>query len=191
MNATAHQETGSRPIYLDHNATTPIAPVVAQAMWPCIAEHFGNPSSSHHYGRVAKAAVDHAREQVAALIGAQPDEIIFTSGGTEANNLAIRGTAGLSTTHVAVTTAVEHPATAAPLALLVAAGWNVHQLPVDTEGRASADAMPPPARSAWAASSSPRTRWAPSSPSGQSLTPSTTPAGSCTPTPPRRSVRCR
>ena len=80
MNATAHQETGSRPIYLDHNATTPIAPVVAQAMWPCIAEHFGNPSSSHHYGRVAKAAVDHAREQVAALIGAQPDEIIFTSG---------------------------------------------------------------------------------------------------------------
>lgn len=100
MTAAGYQETGSRPLYLDHNATTPIAPEVAQAMWPYIAEHFGNPSSSHAYGRVAAAAVDHAREQIAALIGAQPDEIIFTSGGTEANNLAIRGTAMLATNRV-------------------------------------------------------------------------------------------
>ena len=118
MTATGQAlESNARPIYLDHNATTPIAVEVAQAMWPYVAEHFGNPSSTHHYGRVAKVAVDHAREQVAALIGARPLEIIFTSGGTEANNLAIRGTVGLATERVAVTTAVEHPATTAPLAL--------------------------------------------------------------------------
>lgn len=130
------------PIYLDHNATTPIAPEVAQAMWPYLTEHFGNPSSSHPYGRIAKAGVDHAREQVAALIGAHADEIIFTSGGTEANNLAIRGAAALATAPVAVTTGVEHPATTAPLALLAATGWTVHRLPVDTEGRAIAGAIP-------------------------------------------------
>ena len=135
--------TGERPaIYLDHNATTPIAHEVAKAMWPYLTEHFGNPSSSHAYGKLAKAAVDHAREQVAALIGAQPEEVIFTSGGTEANNLAIRGVAPLATTPVAVATAVEHPATTAPLALLVAAGWTVHRLPVDTDGRALTEATP-------------------------------------------------
>lgn len=146
MSATDHNASGSGPgsppIYLDHNATTPIAPEVAHAMWPYIAEHFGNPSSSHAYGQVAKAAVDHAREQVAALVGAEPDEIIFTSGGTEANNLAIRGTAALATTLVAVATAVEHPATDAPLALLRADGWNVQRLPVDGEGRVSTSAIP-------------------------------------------------
>ncbi len=143
MTATGQAlESNARPIYLDHNATTPIAVEVAQAMWPYVAEHFGNPSSTHHYGRVAKVAVDHAREQVAALIGARPLEIIFTSGGTEANNLAIRGTVGLATERVAVTTAVEHPATTAPLALLAAAGWTVHRLPVDADGRASAGDVP-------------------------------------------------
>ncbi|HEY3410644.1 MAG TPA: cysteine desulfurase family protein [Propionicimonas sp.] len=139
---TTERPAGSRPIYLDHNATTPVSPEVAKAMWPYISEHFGNPSSSHPYGRVAKAAVDHARQQVAALIGANPEEVIFTSGGTEANNLAIRGVAGLATTRVAVTTAVEHPATTAPLALLAAAGWTVHRLPVDPEGRALSEASP-------------------------------------------------
>ena len=84
---------GPGPIYLDHNATTPIAPEVAAAMWPDVAEHFGNPSSDHPIGRAAKAAVDIAREKVAALVGAHPDEVVFTSGGTEANNLAILGTA--------------------------------------------------------------------------------------------------
>ena len=70
-------------------------------MWPYLAEHFGNPSSDHPYGRAARAALDLAREQVAALIGARPDEIVFTSGGTEANNLAIRGTAARASTAVA------------------------------------------------------------------------------------------
>jgi len=145
MTATGHAGAGGRssaPIYLDHNATTPIALEVSQAMWPYISEHFGNPSSTHRYGRVAKAAVDLAREQVAALIGAQPDEIVFTSGGTEANNLAIRGTASVATERVAITTAVEHPATTAPLALLGAVGWAIHQLPVDADGRASAAELP-------------------------------------------------
>ncbi len=132
----------SAPIYLDHNATTPVATEVAHAMWPYVSDHFGNPSSTHPYGRVAKAAVDLAREQVAAQIGAQPDEIIFTSGGTEANNLAIRGTASMATQRVAITTAVEHPATTSPLALLGHLGWAVHVLPVDADGRASATALP-------------------------------------------------
>jgi len=139
---TGDRPVGPRPVYLDHNATTPIAAEVAQAMWPYITEHFGNPSSTHPYGRIAKAAVDHAREQVAALIGARPDEVIFTSGGTEANNLAIRGTAALATKRMVVTTAVEHPATTAPLALLAGAGWTVHRLPVDTEGRTGTAEIP-------------------------------------------------
>ena len=69
------------PIYLDHNATTPVADEVTEAMWPYLTTHFGNPSSDHPYGRAAKAGVEAAREQVAALIGAHPDEIVFTSGG--------------------------------------------------------------------------------------------------------------
>lgn len=130
------------PRYFDHNATTPIAPAVAEAMWPFLTEHFGNPSSNHPYGQKAKTAVARAREQVAALIGAHPDEIIFTSGGTEANNLAIRGAAAVASTKVAVTTTVEHPATNAPLSLLEAAGWTVQRLGVDGEGRARIDAFP-------------------------------------------------
>ena len=134
--------TGTGPIYLDHNATTPVAPEVAAAMWPYVTEHFGNPSSDHPYGQVAKAAVDVAREQVAALIGAHPDEVVFTSGGTEANNLAIRGTASAAAPPVAVTTTVEHPATTAPLGVLAADGWVVHALPVDAAGRAAASEFP-------------------------------------------------
>lgn len=130
------------PVYLDHNATTPVSPEVAEAMWPYLVEHFGNPSSDHPYGRRARAAVDHACQQLADLIGAQPDEIVFTSGGTEANNLAIRGTATQAGTRVTVTTAVEHPATTAPLALLAAAGWAIHPLPVDDQGRADPTQVP-------------------------------------------------
>ena len=124
-------------IYLDHNATTPIATEVAEAMWPYLTSHFGNPSSDHPYGRAARAAVDLAREQVAALIGAHPDEITFTSGGTEANNLAIRGTAATlpASRHHLVTSAVEHPATIQPVRLLAEAGWPVTTLPVDPLGR--------------------------------------------------------
>ena len=130
------------PVYLDHNGTTPVAPEVAAAMWPHLTEHFGNPSSATPYGRAARAAVERAREQVAALIEARPDEITFTSGGTESNNLAIRGAAARAERRVAVTSVVEHPATVRPLELLEAEGWVVHRLPVDADGRASLAAFP-------------------------------------------------
>ena len=107
------------PIYLDYNATTPVLPEVVDAMLPYLREHFGNPSSSHVYGRRAQAAVDRAREQVAGLIGCDASEIIFTSGGTEANNLAIRGvTEAREDRRAVVTTVIEHPATAQPCAWL-------------------------------------------------------------------------
>src|SRR5213082_936663 len=80
-------------IYLDHNATTPVDPAVAEAMARALTDLFGNPSSVHYYGQQAKAAVDTARSGVAALIGAEPSEVVFTSGGTEADNFAIRGAA--------------------------------------------------------------------------------------------------
>ena len=129
-----------RPIYLDHNATTPLLPEVLDAMLPYLREHFGNPSSGHAYGREAHAAIDRARARVAALIGADDDEIVFTSGGTEANNLAIRGatTARPERRHV-VTTAIEHPATARPCAWLEGQGWRVDRLGVDADGRVRPD----------------------------------------------------
>lgn len=130
------------PIYLDHNGTTPVAPEVAEAMWPYLTEHFGNPSSATPYGRLAREAIDIAREQIATLIGAHPDEVTFTSGGTESNNLAIRGTAGFVEPRVVVTSVVEHPATFQPVSLLQADGWAVHRLPVDRDGRVAADTVP-------------------------------------------------
>lgn len=131
------------PVYLDHNATTPIARQVAEAMWPHLTEDFGNPSSASVQGRRARAALDRAREQVAALVCAHPDEIVFTSGGTEANNIAIRGAARHLATRVAVTSCVEHPATAAPLAhLREHYGWRVHELPVDGECRVRLEELP-------------------------------------------------
>ena len=126
-----------RPIYLDYNATTPVLPEVVDAMLPYLREHFGNPSSSHVYGRRAQAAVDCAREQVAGLIGCDASEIIFTSGGTEANNLAIRGvTEAREDRRAVVTTVIEHPATAQPCAWLARHGWRVTRVGVDREGRA-------------------------------------------------------
>ena len=99
------------PVYLDYNATTPIDPAVAEAMLPFIHHHFGNPSSGHAYGQRARQAVEEARHEVAALLGCHDDEIVFTSGGTEANNYAIKGIAGLAGpgSHI-ITSAVEHPA---------------------------------------------------------------------------------
>src|SRR5690625_3213950 len=130
----------SDQIYLDHNGTTPVATPVAEAMWPYLTEWFGNPSSATAEGRIARQGIEHAREQVAALIGAHPDEIIFTSGGTEANNLALRGLAVRE--RVAVTSTVEHPATVEPLAYLESGGWTVHRLGVDAQGRVAADDVP-------------------------------------------------
>lgn len=129
-----------RPIYLDHNATTPLLPEVLDAMLPYLREHFGNPSSGHAYGREAHAAIDRARARVAALIGADDDEVVFTSGGTEANNLAIRGaTAARPERRHVVTTAIEHPATARPCAWLEGQGWRVDRLGVDADGRVRPD----------------------------------------------------
>jgi len=82
------------PIYLDYNATTPIDPQVAEAMLPYLHQHFGNPSSSHDYGQTTAAAVDQARGQLAGMLGCHAEEVIFTSGGTESNNHAIKGVAG-------------------------------------------------------------------------------------------------
>jgi cysteine desulfurase len=125
-----------QPIYLDHNATTPMLPDVFEAMRPYLSEHFGNPSSSHLYGRRAKEAVERARAQVALLLRASPSEILFTSGGTEANNLAIRGVVAMVPgPRKIVTSTVEHPATAAPCRALEEEGWQVSWLPVDGTGR--------------------------------------------------------
>ena len=97
-----------RRVYLDHSATTPVDPRVVEAMLPYLKEKFGNASSVHLFGQEARAAADRARRQVAALIGARPAEIAFTSGGTESNNLAIRGLSRASGGGAIVTTAIEH-----------------------------------------------------------------------------------
>ncbi|WP_435278655.1 cysteine desulfurase family protein [Rhodococcus yananensis] len=131
------------PVYLDHNATTPVAPEAAEAMWPYLTDLFGNPSGATPQAARARAAVDRAREQLAALIGARPDEIIFTSGGTESNNLAIRGSAPDARTPVVVTSPVEHPATQAPVEHLRRQhGWTVTEVPVDAAARIRLDRMP-------------------------------------------------
>ncbi|MBT8047614.1 MAG: cysteine desulfurase [Xanthomonadales bacterium] len=125
----------SRPIYLDHNASTPLLPEVLEAMLPYLTDRFGNPSSEHAYGRLLRSGVVKAREQVAALISSDPVEIFFTSGGTEANNLAIRGVAAASDTRrQIVTSMIEHPATSAPCAWLENQGFRVDRAKVDGNG---------------------------------------------------------
>jgi cysteine desulfurase len=133
----------SDPVYLDYNATTPVAPEVADAMLPFLREQFGNPSSSHNRGQFAKAAVTDARQQVAALIGARPDEIVFTGCATEANNLALLGVAAASNEgkrHLVVS-AVEHPAVTQPALHLRQLGWAVSVVPVDGQGRVAPEAV--------------------------------------------------
>jgi cysteine desulfurase len=128
------------PIYLDHNATTPLLPEVVDAMLPYLRDHFGNPSSGHVYGRRAREAIEAARARVASAIGAGPEEIVFTSGGTEANNLAIRGAAAArpGRRHI-VTSVIEHPATSSPCWLLERGGWAVTWLLVDGTCRVRVD----------------------------------------------------
>ena len=124
------------PIYLDYNATTPVAPEVADAMQPFLRGMFGNPSSSHWYGRRAHEAVERARGDVATLIGARPAEIVFTGCATEANNLALRGVAESLRTnkrHIVVSS-IEHPAVLEPALWLRAHGWDVSVVPVDRYG---------------------------------------------------------
>ena len=109
----------SRPVYLDYNATTPVDPRVVEAMLPFLHMHYGNPSSEHAYGHAAKAAVDQARAEVAALIGARPEEIVFTGCATEANNLALLGVAralASGSRRTLIYSAIEHPSVAQPIA---------------------------------------------------------------------------
>jgi len=138
------------PIYLDYNATTPLDPAVFEAMLPYLQAHFGNPSSTHAYGKTAHDAIDRARVQVASLIGAQPDEIVFTSGGTEASNHAIKGAVyarmqsffarWFRAPHI-ITSAIEHPATLQPCEFLRGLGCKVSLLRVDRYGSVDPDAV--------------------------------------------------
>ncbi len=124
-------------IYLDYNASTPIDPAVAAAMRPFLLEAFGNPSSGHWASTPAKAALERARGEVAAVLGAAPDEIVFTSGGSESNNLAIKGTffaLKREKPHI-ITTTIEHPAVLAPCRFLERLGCSVTCLAVDRTGR--------------------------------------------------------
>jgi cysteine desulfurase len=137
-------------IYLDHNATTPVLPVVLEAMLPYLASEFGNPSSAHYFGQRASQAIEGAREAVAALIGARSSEIVFTSGGTEADNAAILGVvghaqrtpkqSGRSPLHV-ITTAIEHDAVLNACRALGARGVSVTYVPAERDGIVSLDAI--------------------------------------------------
>lgn len=127
----------ANPVYLDYNATTPLLPEVKEAMRPFMAEAFGNPSSSHLHGVAPRRAVARAREQVAELLHCHPDEIVFTSGGTESNNHAIIGVCRAlrqKGSHI-ITSAIEHPAVLAVCAFLEAEGVKTTYLPVDSHGR--------------------------------------------------------
>jgi len=126
----------SRRIYLDHSATTPVDPQVLQAMLPYFGDNFGNASSVHGYGQQARAAVDRARRQVASLIGAKQNEVVFVSGGTEANNLALRGITqvAVSTPKHIITSAIEHPSVRGVADSLEKRGWEVTRLPVYRDG---------------------------------------------------------
>src|SRR5918999_2582284 len=129
-------------IYLDHNATTPVDPPAADAMLRGLQDLFGNASSVHYYGQQAKAAIDEARTAVAALVGGEPSEIVFTSGGTEADNFAIRGAAeALEPTgrrHL-VACAIEHEAVLNTLKALARRGWRTTLVPVAQTGIVSPD----------------------------------------------------
>jgi cysteine desulfurase len=130
-------------IYLDHNATTPLRPEVLEAMLPYLSTHCGNPSSVHWAGRKAKQGLEEARERVAAFLNARPAEVLFTSGGTESNNLALRGVLWAARgkgMHV-ITTAIEHSSILKPLRMLTREGFSVTPLPVDNEGRVSAEGL--------------------------------------------------
>jgi cysteine desulfurase len=131
-------------IYFDHNATTPVAPEVIEAMNRVLVEEFGNASSVHHFGQRAKAVLDEARSSVAALIGAEPSEIVFTSGGTESDNFALRGVAeALEPTgrrHL-VASSIEHEAVLNTLKALARRGWRTTLLPVDATGIVQPDAL--------------------------------------------------
>ncbi len=130
-----------KKIYLDYNASTPIAPEAAEAMRPLLGDHYGNPSSLHWAGAPAKEAVERARVQVAGLLGCEADEVVFTSGGSESNNHALKGAffARRDRGNHIITTRVEHPAVTQPCRFLEGLGAEVAYLPVDGTGRVDPD----------------------------------------------------
>lgn len=127
------------PAYLDYNATTPLHPAVREAMLPYLDDRFGNASSRHEYGRAARKAVDEARQQVAEAVGAHPTEVVFTSGGSEANNLFIKGAAANLKAGLVAVSAVEHPCVREPALSLKRQGWQYREIAVDAAGVVSAD----------------------------------------------------
>ena len=124
-----------RPVYLDHNATTPLAPAVLAAMLPWLESQYGNASSRHEYGRQARQAIDEARQKVAAAVKAHPTEVVFTSGGSEANNLFLKGAAASLKPGLLAVSAIEHPCILKPAAQLARQGWQLRHLAVDSAGR--------------------------------------------------------
>jgi cysteine desulfurase len=129
------------PVYLDHNATTRLEPRVLEAMQPYLSGPYGNPSSLHRYGRAARDAIEQARVQVAALVGALPGEVIWTSGGTEANNLALKGTTEGAAVSRLLYGATEHPAVMEAAEALKRRGWIVEPIAVDAAGLVDWDAF--------------------------------------------------
>lgn len=128
-------------IYLDHNATTPLDERVVEIMQPYWRERYGNPSSLHSPGRLARAALDTAREQVAALVHAHPSQVIFTSGGTEANNLALTGFAFNAARGRLAVSAIEHASLFGPARDLAQQGWGLDYIKVDDQGRVTREAL--------------------------------------------------
>lgn len=124
-----------QPAYLDHNATTPLDPAVLAGMLPWLESQYGNASSRHEYGRRARQAIDEARQRVAAAVNAHPTEVVFASGGSEANNLFLKGAAASLKPGVLAVSAVEHPCIIKPAAQLARQGWEVRSLAVDAAGR--------------------------------------------------------
>jgi cysteine desulfurase len=123
------------PVYFDHNATTPLDPRVLDAMLPYLREQFGNASSRHEYGRAARRAIDEARQRVAYAVGAHPTEVVFTSGGSEANNLFLKGAAACLAPGTVAITAIEHPCVREPAKQLQRTGWRLREIAVDENCR--------------------------------------------------------
>ena len=127
------------PVYLDWNATTPLDQAVREAMLPWLGAaepaRFGNASSRHEYGRQARAAVDEARARVAAAVGAHATEVVFTSGGSEANNLFLKGAAATMKPALVAVSSVEHPCVREPARQLQRGGWAMREIAVDAQGR--------------------------------------------------------
>ena len=132
------------PVYFDHNATTPLDPRVLEGMLPYLREQYGNASSRHEYGRAARRAIDEARQRVACAAGAHPTEVVFTSGGSEANNLFIKGAAACLAPGLIAISAIEHPCVREPAKALQRTGWSLREIAVDGDCRvagADFDAM--------------------------------------------------